>query len=75
MDKLVFPKKDVVALLPRGFGRSIIHQILPQIHKNRGDDKHGVLAVTPLNASINEQRRMIRERGMRADILRERQRR
>ena len=74
-DKLVFPKKDVVALLPTGFGKSIIYQILPQIHKNRGDDKHVVLAVTPLNASMNEQRRMLRERGIKAAILRERQRR
>ena len=65
------PKKDVVALLPTGFGKSIIYQILPQIHKNRGDDKNVVLAVTPLNAIMNEQTRMLRERGMRAAILRD----
>ena len=66
------PKKDVVALLPAGFGKSIIYQILPQIHKNRGDDKNVLLAVTPLNYTImNEQTRMLRERGMRATILRD----
>ena len=75
VDKLLFAKKDVIALLPTGFGKSIIYQILPQIHKNRGDDKHVVLAVTPLNASMNEQTRMLRERGMRAAIVRESRRR
>ena len=74
MDKLMFAKKDVIALLPTGFGKSIIYQILPQIHKNR-DDKHVVLAVTPLNASMNEQTRMLRERGMRSAIVRESRRR
>ena len=74
MDKLVFAKKDVIALLPTGFGKSIIYQILPQIHKNR-DDKHVVLAVTPLNTSRNEQARMHRERGMRATIVRQSRRR
>ena len=69
VDKLVFAKKDVVALLPTGFGKSIIYQILPQIHKNRGDEKHVVLVVTPLNAIMNEQTKMLRERGMRAAIL------
>ena len=68
VDKLVFAKKDVVALLPTGFGKSIIYQILPQIHKNRGDEKHVVLVVTPLNAIMNEQTKMLRERGMRAAI-------
>ena len=72
---LVSAKKDVIALLPTGFGKSIIYQILPQIHKNRGDDKHVVLAVTPLNASMNEQTRMLRVRGMRAAIVRESRRR
>ena len=49
---LIFGKRDV---LPTGFGKSIIYQILPTIHKCSGDAKHVVLIVTPLNAIMTEQ--------------------
>ena len=66
---LIFGKRDVVALLPTGFGKSIIYQILPAIHKRRGDAKHVVLVVTPLNAIMTEQAKILNSRGIKASIL------
>ena len=66
---LVFSKRDVVALLPTGFGKSLIYQLLPELHKARNDSRRIVLVVTPLTAIMTEQAKSFKSLGIRAAVL------
>ena len=66
---LVFLKRDVVALLPTGFGKSLIYQLLPELHKARNDSRRIVLVVTPLTAIMTEQAKSLKSLGIRAAVL------
>ena len=58
---LCVERKDVLAVLPMGFGKSLIYQILPAIFdflRNRRDKQEEnsvVIVVSPLNALIKGQ--------------------
>ena len=69
LEKLIRDRKDVIGLLPTGFGKSIIYQLLPEIHKIKGDNQWVVLVVTPLNAIMTEQAKILNSLGIRAGIL------
>ena len=66
---LVFSKRDGVALLPTGFGKSLIYQLLPELHKARNDSRRTVLVVTPLTAIMTEQAKSLKSLGIRAAVL------
>ena len=41
LEKLICARKDVIVPLPTGFGKNIIYQLLPEIHKIK-EDKNGL---------------------------------
>ncbi len=46
--------RDVLAVLPTGFGKSLIYQILPDVYNNILDAKNSiVLVISPLNVRSN----------------------
>ena len=58
---LVFSKRNVVAPLPTGFNKSLIYQLLPELHKARNDSRCIVLVVTPLTAIMTEQAKFLKK--------------
>ena len=64
---LCVERKDVLAVLPMGFGKSLIYQILPAIFdflRNRRDKQEEnsvVIVVSPLNALIKGQLKKLEE--------------
>ena len=66
---------DVVAVLPTGYGKSIIFYLLPslllyKINYERGAAAHPVVIVVfPLNALIKDQIRRLQEGNVKAAIL------
>ena len=68
LEKLICTRKDI-ALLLTGFGKNIIYQLLPETHKIKGDSQWVVLVVTPLNAIMTEQVKILNSLGIRAGIL------
>lgn len=61
-------KKDVLGLLPTGFGKSLIYQLFPRVHAfvNGGDKKFHVLVVSALKAITEEQVLELNEFGISA---------
>ena len=61
-------KKDVLGLLPTGFGKSLIYQLFPRVHAfvNDGDKKCHVLVVSALKAITEEQVLELNEFGISA---------
>ena len=68
-------KKDVVAVLPTGFGKSLVYQIMPPFadFMDSGfrptETNSIVLVILPLNALIRDQVTKVRECGLKACIL------
>ena len=60
--------KDVVAVLPTGFGKSLLFQLLPDFFPVKAD-KNIVIVVCPLNSIIEDQLKVLQERGVTADVL------
>lgn len=59
---------DVIAVLPTGFGKSLLFQLLPDfLSVKRG--KNIVLVVCPLNSIIEDQLTVLEERGISAGVL------
>ena len=60
-------KKDVLAVLPTGFGKSLIYQVIPSVfdflRSGREPEKEdsGVIVVSPLNALMRDQVRKLEE--------------
>ena len=48
---VIFEMKVIVALLPIGYGKSLIYQVLPALHGIRNEKRTAVVVVTPLNAT------------------------
>ena len=68
-------KRDTVAILPTGYGKSIIFHLFPFVydHINASTSSHGhgcaVLIVTPLNSLISDQTSILKKRGIEAAVL------
>ena len=62
---IVLEKKDVLAVLPTGFGKSLIYQTMAPTERG----KSIVIVISPLNALIKDQVTKLRETGLRACIL------
>ena len=72
---IVLEKKDVLAVLPTGFGKSLIYQTIAPFadfierDESTERDKSIVIVISPLNALIKDQVTKLRETGLRACIL------
>ena len=60
--------QDVVAVLPTGFGKSLLFQLLPDFLPVKAD-KNIVIVVCPLNSIIEDQLKVLQDRGITADVL------
>lgn len=77
----LFLKKDLVAALPTGNGKSLVFQVFPRLLSERDSrsmsgadqspsgNRSVVLVVSPLNALIFDQIFKLREKGVKAAIL------
>ena len=67
---LLLKGHDVVAVLPTGYGKSLIFHLLPWIlpYKNEGL-KNTVLVVCPLSSIMKDQISVLNERGIIAALL------
>lgn len=59
---------DVIAVLPTGFGKSLLFQLLPNFLPLK-TDKNIVIVVCPLNSIIEDQLKVLKDRGVTADVL------
>ena len=66
---IVLEKKDVLAVLPTGFGKSLIYQTIAPFADFIERGKSIVIVISPLNALIKDQVTKLRETGLRACIL------
>ena len=72
---IALTQKDVLAILPTGYGKSLIYQIMPPLmdYMDSGQrptqKKSIVLVVSPLNASIRDQVTKLKQSGLKACIL------
>ena len=64
----MFNCHDVIAVLPTGFGKSLLFQLLPNFLPVKGE-KNIVLVVCPLNSIIEDQLKVWKDRGVSADVL------
>jgi superfamily II DNA helicase RecQ len=64
--------RDVIGVLPTGYGKSIIFQLLPFLHEYHSISEAGniVIVVAPLNALIEDKIKRLRKRGVSAGMLR-----
>ena len=60
--------QDVVAVLPTGFGKSLLFQVLPDFLPVKAD-KNIVIVVCPLNSIIEDQLKVLQDIGVTADVL------
>ena len=71
----IYHGRDVVAVLPTGYGKSIIFHLLPSLFLYKINYEHGaaahpvVIVVSPLNALIKDQIRRLQEENVKAAIL------
>ena len=59
---------DVAAVLPTGFGKSLLFQLLPNFLPTKAD-KNIVIVVCPLNAIIEDQLKVAKNIGIEAEVL------
>ena len=67
--ELVVKKSDVLAVLPSGYGKSLIYQLLPprsllNFMEGSSAKKFSLIVISPLNALIRDQIVKIREAGL-----------
>ena len=68
--KSIAGKHDVFAILPTGFGKSLIFQILPRVLKERWKmERTTVLVVTPLVSIMKEQVEEMKWLGLKASAI------
>ncbi|XP_029181866.2 putative ATP-dependent DNA helicase Q1 [Acropora millepora] len=76
LKSVVIDNKDVLAVLPTGYGKSLIYQLLAPIYNfldfagSPGDKKSTVIVISPLNALIRDQIVKMREGGLNVSVLR-----
>ena len=66
--------RDTIAVLPTGYGKSITFHLLPFICDHLKISNHccsnnAVLVISPLNALINDQITILKNRGVEASVL------
>ena len=61
--------RDVIGVLPTGYGKSIVFQLLPYIYEYHSGRELMVLVVAPLNALIEDQIRYLRGKGINVGAL------
>ena len=72
---LVVDRREVFGVLPTGFGKSFIYQILPKIYFNLWKAKHGeektfkIIVVNPLELIRNQQIKKLCTLGIKAVAL------
>ena len=59
---------DVIGVLPTGFGKSILFHLLPDFIPVK-TTKNIVIVVCPLNSIIEDQLKVLKARGITADVL------
>ena len=65
--ELLYRRKDVMAVFPTGYGKSLIFQLLPFLHAENKNAK--VIVVSPLNSIITDQMTTLKSRGIQAGVL------
>jgi hypothetical protein len=61
--------RDVLAVLPTGYGKSLIFQTLPFIMQQKTGQMMSVIVITPINALMIDQCLKLNSRGIRACYL------
>eukprot|EP00111_Clytia_hemisphaerica_P011319 TCONS_00033136-protein len=61
----VFKGRDVFALLPTGYRKSIIYQLLPDMF----DDAKIIIVVSPLNSIIKDQMDSLTKKNVKSSVL------
>lgn len=61
---------DVVAMLPTGYGKSLIYQVLPAFLDLKSD-RNFIIVICPLNAIIEDQVNVLSKWGINAGVLKE----
>ena len=66
--RYLYEMKDVIAVLPTGYGKSLIFQVLPWFFKKKlGRDIAMIaLVISPLNSLIQDQLQILRGKGIKA---------
>lgn len=64
--------RDVIGVLPTGYGKSIIFQLLPFLHEyySTTESNSIVIVVAPLNALMNDQIKFLRSKGVSVGMFR-----
>ena len=70
----VLSGRDVIAILPTGYGKSVIFHLLPYLFDyisklNQSPQKSIILVVTPLNALVDDQLKTLTHRGISSTVL------
>ena len=60
--------QDVIGVLPTGFGKSVLFHLLPHFIPVK-KTKNIVIVVCPLNSIIEDQLKVLKARGITADVL------
>ena len=66
-------RQHVIGVLPTGYGKSVIFHLLPYMWDYMCNDKREtsiVIVISPLNALIEDQVNSLKERGIKAGVLR-----
>ena len=72
MYAVTLKKQDCLCVLPTGFGKSLIFQLVPFVMDRLEKVSHScVLVVSPLNAIISDQIEKLKERGVGVKVLKE----
>ena len=66
LDHLI-QKQDLIAILPTGYGKSILFQVLPWL--GTSEENNIVIVVVPLTSIIRDQFSILQERGISVGIL------
>ena len=64
-------KQDCLCILPTGFGKSLIFQLVPFVDRLEKVSNSCVLVVSPLNVIISDQIEKLKERGVGVKVLKE----
>ena len=75
----VLSGRDIIAILPTGYGKSVIFHLLPYLFDyiselNQSPQKSIILVVTPLNALVDDQLKILTHRGISSAVLKSKKR-